>query len=70
MPCEMSRAITMKSHRWWLQLLVWLLLVGVTAAAILGLGGSHPEAMIVVLAMLALFGGRLLLFVVVMRSKK
>jgi hypothetical protein len=60
----------MKSHRWWRRLLVWVLLVGVAVAAIVSLGGSYPEALIVVLAMLALFSGRLLLFLVVMRSKK
>jgi hypothetical protein len=59
-----------KHRRWWLRLLAWGLLLGIAVAAVLGLGGSYPEAMIVVLAMLALVGGRLLLFLMVMRSKR
>jgi hypothetical protein len=59
-----------KYRRWWLRLLAWGLLLGIAVAVVLGLGGSYPEAMIVVLAMLALVGGRLLLFLMVMRSKR
>jgi len=39
------------------------------AAAILGLAGDHPGAAIVVLAMLAIFGIRLLLHVMVLPSR-
>lgn len=59
----------MKPRRWWSRSLVWLVVVAVMAAAILGLAGNYPGAAIVVLAMIAIFGIRLLLHVMVMPSK-
>jgi hypothetical protein len=49
---------------------MWVLLAGVLAGGILGLYGSYPGAIIVVLAMIGLVGGRLFLFLLVMGSKK